>query len=103
MVAGGTGSHVKQLVQGRAREMAEAAERTTWALRDRAGQAGSRLADATPSPGEVRQSAWRAAGVVQENPLGFAIGAAAAGFLAGLLLPRTRVEEERLGRSRASK
>ena len=33
----------------------------------------------------------------KENPLGLAIGAAALGFLAGLAVPSTRVEDERLG------
>ncbi|MFL6295271.1 MAG: hypothetical protein ACJ75M_05435, partial [Actinomycetes bacterium] len=31
------------------------------------------------------------------NPLGLAIGAAAIGFLAGLAVPSTRVEDEKLG------
>jgi hypothetical protein len=57
----------------------------------------SRVGDATPSGGEVKQSAKRAVGVAQENPLGLAIGAAALGFLAGLAMPSTRVEDERLG------
>jgi hypothetical protein len=35
--------------------------------------------------------------LAQENPLGLAIGAAAVGFLAGLVVPSTRVENERLG------
>lgn len=39
----------------------------------------------------------RAIGIAQENPLGLAIGAAAAGFVVGSLLPGTRVEEERIG------
>ena len=38
------------------------------------------------------------AGMARENPLGLAIGAAALGFLAGLVVPSTRVEDERLGR-----
>jgi uncharacterized coiled-coil DUF342 family protein len=36
-------------------------------------------------------------GVSKENPLGLAIGGAAVGFLAGILLPSTRVEDENLG------
>jgi hypothetical protein len=35
--------------------------------------------------------------LAQENPLGLAVGAAAVGFLAGLAVPSTRVENERLG------
>ena len=37
------------------------------------------------------------AGLAKENPLGLAIGAAAIGFLAGLAIPSTRVEDEKLG------
>jgi hypothetical protein len=34
---------------------------------------------------------------VERNPLGLAVGAAALGFVAGLLIPSTRVEDERMG------
>jgi hypothetical protein len=57
----------------------------------------SRVGDATPSRGEVKQQTRRVAGMAKENPLGLAIGAAAIGFLAGLAVPSTRVEDERLG------
>ena len=57
----------------------------------------SRISDATPDGGEVRNAAGQAVGVVQENPLGLAVGAAAVGFLAGMLVPSTRVEDEQLG------
>jgi gas vesicle protein len=57
----------------------------------------SRVGDATPGRGEVTQQTRRVAGMAKENPLGLAIGAAAIGFLAGLAIPSTRVEDERLG------
>jgi gas vesicle protein len=57
----------------------------------------SRAGDATPSRGEVKQKTRQAAGLAKENPLGLAIGAAAIGFLAGLAVPSTRVEDEKLG------
>jgi hypothetical protein len=57
----------------------------------------SRAGDATPSRGQVKQTGRRAAGMAKENPLGLAIGAAALGFLAGLAVPSTRVEDEKLG------
>jgi Protein of unknown function (DUF3618) len=57
----------------------------------------SRVGDATPNGGEVKKSARRAVGLAQENPLGLAVGAAALGFLAGLAMPSSRVEDERLG------
>ena len=59
--------------------------------------ATERAGDATPSGGEVKQTARQAAGLAKENPLGLAIGAAAIGFLAGLAVPSTRVEDEKLG------
>jgi ElaB/YqjD/DUF883 family membrane-anchored ribosome-binding protein len=71
-------------------------EATTRAKEAVTGTA-SRAAEATPSGDQVRQQARRAAGLAQENPLGLAIGAAAIGFLAGLAVPSTRMEDERLG------
>lgn len=66
-------------------------------LKSRITRAGSQVADAAPGSGEVKQGARQAAGIVQENPLGLAVGAAAVGFLAGLLIPSTAVENERIG------
>jgi hypothetical protein len=60
------------------------------------GTAGS-VKDATPDRKHVAGQAHKAVGVAQENPLGLAIGSVAAGFLAGMLLPSTRVEDRRLG------
>jgi gas vesicle protein len=67
------------------------------ALRSRITGAGSQVADATPDVHDVKHGAQQAVGVVQENPLGLAIGAAAVGFLAGMLLPGTKIENERIG------
>ena len=64
---------------------------------DAVSDTASRMSDATPSGGQVSQQARRTAGLAHENPLGLAIGAAALGFLAGLTVPSTRVEDERLG------
>ena len=36
-------------------------------------------------------------GVAKENPLGLAIGGVAVGFIAGLLVPATKVENEKIG------
>ncbi len=56
-----------------------------------------RIAGGTPDSGDVKHKARRAKSVAQENPLGLAIGSVAAGFLAGMLIPSTRVEDEQLG------
>jgi gas vesicle protein len=58
---------------------------------------GSQIAEATPEASDVKDGARQTVGMVQENPLGLAIGAAAAGFLAGMLIPGTKVEDERIG------
>jgi gas vesicle protein len=55
------------------------------------------ITGATPDAGEVKGQARRAAGIAQENPLGLVIGGVAVGFLAGLLVPTSRVEDEKLG------
>ncbi|HEV2755949.1 MAG TPA: DUF3618 domain-containing protein [Actinomycetota bacterium] len=62
-----------------------------------AGSVASTVSDMAPDAQQVRGSARRAAGVAQENPLGLAIGAVAAGFLAGMLIPSTKIEEQRVG------
>jgi ElaB/YqjD/DUF883 family membrane-anchored ribosome-binding protein len=56
-----------------------------------------RIVGATPDGDQVKHQARRAKSVAEENPLGLAIGAVAVGFLAGLLVPSTRVEDERIG------
>jgi ElaB/YqjD/DUF883 family membrane-anchored ribosome-binding protein len=75
----------------------EAVTGTASRAGDTVGDTASRVGDAAPSGDQVRQRARRAAGLAQENPLGLAIGAAAIGFLAGLAVPSTRVEDEKLG------
>jgi polyhydroxyalkanoate synthesis regulator phasin len=66
-------------------------------LKERITGAGSSVGDATPDADEVKQGAKRAVGVAQENPIGLAIGSVAVGFVAGMLVPTTRVEDEKLG------
>jgi hypothetical protein len=57
----------------------------------------SRFGDATPDGQEVKEGAQRAVGVAEENPIGLACGGLAAGFLVGMMLPSTRIEDERVG------
>jgi len=56
-----------------------------------------RIAGGTPDSGDVKAKARQARSVAQENPLGLAIGAVAVGFVAGMLIPSTRVEDEKFG------
>jgi ElaB/YqjD/DUF883 family membrane-anchored ribosome-binding protein len=57
----------------------------------------AKVSGSTPSTGEVKHGARRAAGMAQENPIGLALGSIAVGFVAGMLVPSTRVEDEKLG------
>src|SRR3954462_6615410 len=59
--------------------------------------ASQTVGDKTPDSDQVKHQARRAKSVAQENPLGLAVGAVAVGFLAGMLIPATRVEDEKLG------
>jgi Protein of unknown function (DUF3618) len=56
-----------------------------------------RADEATPSSGEVKAKGRQAVSTAQENPLGLAFGAVAAGFIAGMLIPSTSVEDEKIG------
>jgi ElaB/YqjD/DUF883 family membrane-anchored ribosome-binding protein len=89
--------NVKSKVSGTATRAKEAVVGTTSRAGDSVSEAASRAGDATPSGGQVKQTTRQVAGIAKENPLGLAIGAAAIGFLAGLAIPSTRVEDEKLG------
>jgi gas vesicle protein len=67
------------------------------AVKDHLGLAGQKASDATPDAEQVKGQVRKAAGIAQENPLGLALGAVALGFLAGLLVPSTQVEDDKLG------
>jgi gas vesicle protein len=65
--------------------------------RDRVESIKSKVTGSTPDGGDVKQGARRAAGMAQENPLGLAVGAVAVGFVAGLAVPSTKVEDRHIG------
>jgi gas vesicle protein len=66
-------------------------------LRGQMQGASSRVGDATPEAGQMKEGAKQAVGIAEENPLGLALGGVAAGFLAGMMFPSTRIEDERVG------
>jgi len=59
--------------------------------------ATSRVGDAAPDGEQVTEKMSGMKRVAERNPLGLAIGGAAVGFIAGLLVPSTRIESERIG------
>ncbi len=56
-----------------------------------------KVGEATPDGQQVKEGAQQAVGVAQENPLGLAVGGLAAGFLVGMMLPSSKIEDERVG------
>jgi uncharacterized protein DUF3618 len=56
-----------------------------------------KVGEATPDGGQVKEGAREVVGVAQENPIGLAVGGLAAGFLVGMLLPSSKLEDERVG------
>ena len=88
---------VSEKVENVKSKVSDTATRAKEAVTGTTSRASDKVVDATPSSGQVKQQARRTAGLAKENPLGLAIGAAAIGFLAGLAVPSTRVEDEKLG------
>src|SRR4029453_16536532 len=91
-------SRAKDAVSDKVENMKSKVSGTATRAKQAVVGTASRVGDATPSGGDVKQKTKRVAGMAKENPLGLAIGAAALGFLAGLAVPSTRVEDEKLGR-----
>jgi len=81
-------------VKGRVKEsVAEKRDRFVEQVKGTSGKVG----EATPDGEQLKGGARRAVGIAEENPLGLALAGLAGGFLAGMLLPSTRVEDERVG------
>jgi Protein of unknown function (DUF3618) len=59
--------------------------------------ATSKVGEVTPDGQQVTYRVGRMKRLAERNPLGLAIAGAGAGLIAGLLLPSTRVEDERMG------
>jgi hypothetical protein len=59
--------------------------------------ATSKVGEVTPDGQQVTYRVGRMKRLAEHNPLGLAIAGAGAGLIAGLLLPSTRVEDERMG------
>jgi hypothetical protein len=90
-------SRAKEAVSDKVENMRSKVSDTASRAKEAVVGTASRAGDATPSSGEVKHKTRQAAGMAKQNPLGLAIGAAAIGFLAGLAVPSTRVEDEKLG------
>lgn len=56
-----------------------------------------KVGEATPDGEDLKSGARQAVGVAEENPIGLALAGVAGGFLVGMLLPSTKLEDERVG------
>jgi vacuolar-type H+-ATPase subunit H len=92
---------VKSRAKENLQEKSESVKESIVGIRDKivgSGEAvGDTMRDRTPDAADVKQKARHATSVAQENPLGLAIGSIALGFLAGMVIPSTRVEDQKLG------
>jgi len=70
---------------------------TASTVADRIGGTATAVGESTPDAADIKHAARRGASIAQENPIGLAIGSIAVGFLAGMLMPSTRVEKEKIG------
>lgn len=59
--------------------------------------ASAKVGELTPDGHAITQSMGNVRSTAERNPLGLAVAGAAVGFLAGVLVPSTRMEDERLG------
>lgn len=90
-------ARTKDAVTDRVTSVKEKITGATSSVGDTITGATDTMNERTPSTGDVKQAARKGAGLAQENPLGLAIGSVAIGFLAGMLIPSTRVENEKIG------
>jgi Protein of unknown function (DUF3618) len=66
-------------------------------VRQRITGAKRTAGEKTPSTEEMKEGAQQAVSVAQSNPIGLAVGSLAGGFLIGMLVPSTRLEDEKIG------
>ena len=67
------------------------------AVVSRVSGASAKVGDLAPDGHAITRSAREVRSSAERNPLGLAIAGAAVGFVAGLVAPSTRIEDERLG------
>jgi gas vesicle protein len=84
-------------VVGTKESMGESMSNVGGSISDAGGRVSEGFSNATPSAEQMKAGIRRTAGLAQDNPAGLAVGAIAFGFLAGLMVPATRTERERLG------
>jgi gas vesicle protein len=67
------------------------------AMKSKLPDAAGRIGDVAPSGEDVKRKAQAAADAAGSNPIVAVVGAAAAGLAAGLALPETEIERQKIG------
>jgi Protein of unknown function (DUF3618) len=91
------GSVVSRVTGKNPREVTSGASGMASSVGDAATSAVARAGEVLPDADQVKRQARQAVSVAEENPLGLAVGSVAVGFLAGMLVPRSRIEDEKIG------
>ncbi|MDQ6933076.1 MAG: DUF3618 domain-containing protein [Candidatus Eremiobacteraeota bacterium] len=82
---------ISDKVEGVKTALSGAASKVTGSVTGGASRVGDSMS------GDMKYGARRAVGMAVENPIGLMVGGLAAGFLAGLMFPATRLENEKIG------
>ncbi len=93
-------SRLQENVQEKKGAVADAMHNVKRTISGKASEAEDQLPDAGDLKAggrQAKQKARRGKRMAESNPLGLGIGAVAVGFLAGLLAPSTRIEDEKIG------
>jgi len=89
-------SRMKESVVGKKESLVGSIAGSKDAVVGKADSLVSRVGGVVPDPDQMKSGAAKV-GVSKENPLGLALAGAALGFVVGTLLPKTSVEDEKLG------
>lgn len=93
-------SRLQENVEEKKSAMTDAIDNVKRTISGKASSASDRSPDASDVKATGRQAkakAKRGVRMAESNPLGLGLGALAAGFLAGLIAPSTRLEDEQIG------
>lgn len=88
------GHHLKDDVADAADAVADKAGDAAHALSDAATHAASAVKEAAPSGAQLKRGVDRVGELAQQSPIGLVLTGACVGFLAGMLLPTTTVDEK---------
>jgi hypothetical protein len=91
-------SRMKESVAGKKDSLVGSVSGGKNAVVGKADALVSRVGGIVPDASQMKDGAAKV-GVSKENPLGLAVAGAAVGFVVGTMLPKTNIEDEKLGQT----